>query len=378
VRVLHVDSARGWRGGQNQVLLTAVGMQARGIDVTLACQGGGVLETRARQAGIHCIPLRFHSDISPMAILGLRRVFEERAIDVVQLHDPHAVSAGVFAARGRIPIVATRRVDFPLRGRLSRRKYRACRRVICVSEAIVRVLEAAGVAAERLHLVHEGVLDRPALPDAESALRELGVPRNSLVVGTVAALTDHKDYETLIAAAALVAPRFPRVRFLAVGDGELRSALEQRVRDAGLREQFIFAGFRDDVDRLLPVFTIFCLCSHMEGLGTSLLDAMAFQLPIAATAAGGIPDAIEDGVTGRLVPPRNPSALAEALVGLLSDEEERRRLGAAARQRFDAEFTADQMVERTLEVLEVAIGSGSRASRVRAAAVKRSPRVRYR
>jgi hypothetical protein len=162
MRVVHVDSAREWRGSQSQVLLAAQGMVARGHSVTLACQAGGRLEARARAAGLAVRPLTFGGDLAPAAILGLARLLRAEAPHVVHAHDPHATSAGLLAARlCRGPrLVASRRVSLPLRGRLSRRKYAACDRVIAVSRAVARVLLDDGLPARRLLLVHDGVLDR--------------------------------------------------------------------------------------------------------------------------------------------------------------------------------------------------------------------------
>jgi glycosyltransferase involved in cell wall biosynthesis len=274
--------------------------------------------------------------------------------DVVQLHDPHAVSAGLLARRleGGRPVVATRRVDFPLRGWLSRAKYRACERVVAVSGAIRDVLLRDRLPQERLRLVHEGVPDRSPRPGGRETLRELGIPGDALVVGNVAALVDHKDHGTLLRAAALVVKARKDVRFVVAGEGSERAALLQLRRGLGLEAAVVFAGFRDDLDRLLPAFDVFCLSSHQEGLGTSLLDAMCFGRPIVATAAGGIPEAVLDGVTGRIVPVRQPEALADALLALLADPESRAALGAAGRRRFLEEFTASRMVEGTLRVLE--------------------------
>jgi glycosyltransferase involved in cell wall biosynthesis len=112
----------------------------------------------------------------------------------------------------------------------------------------------------------------------------------------------------------------------------------------------IFTGFRTDLDRLVPAFDVFCLSSHMEGLGTSLLDAMAFARPVVATRAGGIPEAVEDGRTGLLVPPRDPRALASALESLLADAGRARALGEAGRRRFLERFSSAHMVEETLKV----------------------------
>jgi L-malate glycosyltransferase len=350
VNVLHVDSAAGWRGGQNQVLLTAKGMAARGHRVALACRSGGILEARARAEGLDVHGLPLAGDLSPRAALQLSRLMRRYRPEILHLHDPHALAAGLLAARAAPPsrVVATRRVDFPLRGPLSRFKYRSCETVIAVSRKIAEVLSTNGVAPERIRVVYEGVVDRPAAPGGREALAELGVPAGCPVVGNVAALTDHKDHATLIEAAARVHTRVPEARFVIVGDGPLRARLEARSRERGLGDRCVFAGFRQDLDRLFPAFTLFCLSSHMEGLGTSLLDAMAFSRPVVATAAGGIPEAVDDGVTGRLVPVRDPAALADALVEVLTDATRARDMGEAGRRRFEERFTAERMVDETL------------------------------
>ena len=353
MRVLHVDSARTWRGGQNQVLLTARGMARAGHDVALACHRGGALEHRAQQEGLATLPVTFRGDLSPIAAFALRRHVGAFRPDVVQLHDPHAVSAGLFGTRGlRQVIVATRRVDFPMRRALSRWKYRSCGRVIAVSRAIERVLKRDGIPAETMRLVYEGVPDRPPQPGGRDQLEALGVRPDALVVGNVAALTGHKDHDTLIRAAALVVERQPQARFVIVGDGELRESLAALAASLGLTDHVVFTGFRGDIDRLMPAFDVFCLSSILEGLGTSLLDAMLFSRAIVATRAGGISEAVADGETGSLVPPRDFRALAAALLELLNDADRRAACGAAGRKRFETHFTAERMVEGTLTVFE--------------------------
>jgi L-malate glycosyltransferase len=203
-----------------------------------------------------------------------------------------------------------------------------------VSEAIAAVFRKDRLPPEWVRVVHEGVPDRPPQPGGRDALRELGIPDGAPVVGNVAALTGHKDHATLLAAAARVATRAPDARFVIVGDGELREELEALSRRLGLERRCLFAGFRADLDRLIPAFTVFCLSSHMEGLGTSLLDAMAFGVPVVATAAGGIPEVVADGITGRVVPPRDADALAAALVDALDSPARRAAWGRAGRLRL--------------------------------------------
>jgi len=351
-RVVHVDTAASWRGGQNQVLLTAQGMMARGVATEIACRRGGELEARARAAGVSVEPVSFRGDLWPAGILALARRVRQQPDSVLLLHDPHAVSAGLIATRlgRRVPLVAVRRVDFPLRGAFSRAKYAACDGVIVVSSAIGSVMGRGGIASEQLALVYEGVPDRRPAPGGKEALAALGVPEDALVVGNVAALTAHKDHATLIDAMMILRAKQPQAWLVIAGEGELRGVLEAQARALGVADRTVFAGFRTDLDRLLPAFSIFCLSSHMEGLGTSLLDAMAFARPIVATRAGGIPEAVEDGVTGRVVPPRDPPALAQALLELLGDPARQEALGRAGRRRFQERFTADRMVENTLAV----------------------------
>jgi glycosyltransferase involved in cell wall biosynthesis len=352
--ILHVDTAATWRGGQNQVLLTALGLRERGRATTIACRADGELLVRARTEGVEARPVPFRGDLWPPAILRLARLLRRERPRVLLLHDPHAVTAALAASRlaFRARLVAVRRVDFPLRSALSRLKYSACDRVIVVSRAIAAVVERGGVPRPRQRLVYEGVRERPPAPGGAEALAALGVPSGAPVIGNVAALTSHKDHATLLLAMGRVRERVPEARLVIAGEGPLRAALEARALDLGVRDRVVFAGFRRDLDRLLPAFSVFCLSSHLEGLGTSLLDAMAYGLPVVATAAGGIPEAVEDGVSGRLVPPREPGALADALVSVLESEAVRRSLGAAGRRRFLERFTAERMVDDTLAVLE--------------------------
>jgi len=232
MQILHVDSARTWRGGQNQVLLTAQGMARRGREVVVAARRSGVLETRARAAGLDNCGLPFHGDFSPAAVLGLVRLLRKRKPDIVHAHDPHALSAAFMAMRiARIGmLVASRRVDFPLRGIFSRYKYRSARRIIASSRAIASIMEKENIPRERIRVVYEGVPDRPPGMSGEELLRKLGVPGNCQVVGNVAALTDHKDHLTLINAAAIVIARRGDTRFVIAGEGENRPILERRLR----------------------------------------------------------------------------------------------------------------------------------------------------
>jgi len=354
MRVVHVDSAHEWRGGESQALLVAQEMAARGHAVTVACQSGGELEARARAARLDVRALAFRGDLGPRAILDLRSVLRETRPDIVHVHDPHATGAGLMAVRTieapRPHLVASRRVPLPLRGPLSLLKYRSCDRVLAVSRAVARELVAGGFPPQRLAVVHDGVPDRAPARDGADPAAALGIPAGARIIGNVAALSEHKDHGTLLAAMPEVLRAVPDSVLVIVGEGPLRAALEDEARRRGLARRCVFTGFRADVDGLMTRFSVFCLTSRLEGLGTSLLDAMCFSRPVVATATGGIPEAVRHRETGLLVPVGNAAALATALVALLRDPHRRERMGQAGRRCFEERFTARRMVDETLRV----------------------------
>jgi L-malate glycosyltransferase len=252
------------------------------------------------------------------------------------------------------PLVAARRVDFHLRGSaLSRWKYRQVDCFICASEAIRQMLVGDGVPPTRAVTVHEGIdLERVDAANPASLHEELWLPHQAPIVGNVAALVPHKGQRHLIEAARLVLPQVPDARFVIAGEGELRSALERQIKDHRLDKHVLLAGFRPDVLSLHQAFDIFVMSSVTEGLGTSLLDAMAAGKPVVATRAGGIPEVVVDGETGFLVPPRDHGAMAAAIVKLLKDDGLRGTMGAAGRARAATMFSAERMVQDTLRVYE--------------------------
>jgi glycosyltransferase involved in cell wall biosynthesis len=166
----------------------------------------------------------------------------------------------------------------------------------------------------------------------------------------VAALVPHKGQRYLVDAAHLVVQEMPDGRFIILGEGELREHLEKQVHEYHLEKHVLLPGFRTDVLGCIKGFDLFAMSSVTEGLGTSLLDAMACGRPIVATEAGGIPEIVEDGVNGLLVPPRDARALARAIVDALKDEPLRRRMGAAGLARVHEHFTVERMVDETVSV----------------------------
>jgi len=356
---LHVDTARTWRGGQNQVLLTVNGLRSIGERAALVAHPDGALRQRAAE-GLELIPMAPRTEMDLTAAWRFSRVIKRLAPDVIHAHDPHgvamaslALSLGSSTAQGHAPrLVASRRVDFHLKGNsFSRWKYRQVDAFIAASEAIRQMLVADGVPAERTVTVHEGIdVDHVTAAPPVNVHEAFWLPHQAPVVGNVAALVPHKGQRYLVDAAHLVVQHVPDARFIILGEGELREHLEKQVHQHHLEKHVLLPGFRTDVLGCIKGFDLFVMSSVTEGLGTSLLDAMACGRPIVATRAGGIPEIVEDGVNGTLVPPRDAASLAAAIVRALQDDGWRRRTGEAGLARVRERFTVDRMVSETAAV----------------------------
>jgi glycosyltransferase involved in cell wall biosynthesis len=198
------------------------------------------------------------------------------------------------------------------------------------------------------HGIDPGSLDRPT---DDGVRREFGIPDEAPIVGSVANFKAHKGHEFLLRAAARVQRTIPGARFVFVGIGPLEQEIRQRARDLGLNGTVVFTGFRDDVPRLIRSFDVFALSSVYEGLPIALLEAMALGKPSVVTAAGGTPEVVQHGRHALVVPPKDPGALSEGIVTLLTDAGLRGRIGAAARERA-ADFDIRRAVRRMEQVYE--------------------------
>src|SRR6185503_5701476 len=301
---LHVDTARTWRGGQNQVLLTVNGLRSIGHRAALVAHPDGELRQRV-QEGLDLIPIAPRTEMDLTAAWRFSRLVRRLQPDVIHAHDPHgvamaglALSFSAGAARGgRVPaLVAARRVDFHLKGNsFSRWKYRQVDCFIAASDAIRRMLVADGVPEDRTVTVHEGIdVEHVAAAPAVNVHEAFFLPHGAPVVGNVAALVPHKGQRYLIEAARQVVREIPDIRFVILGEGELREQLERQINEHHLQKHVLMPGFRTDVIGCIKGFDLLAMSSVTEGLGTSLLDAMACAKPIVATTAGGIPEIVEE------------------------------------------------------------------------------------
>jgi glycosyltransferase involved in cell wall biosynthesis len=346
------------------VLLTVNGLRAIGHRATLVAHPDGELRRRAAE-GLDLIPLAPRTEMDLSAAWKLSRLVKRLRPDILHAHDPHGIAMASLAlslggvstdaSRAGTPsLVASRRVDFHLKGNsFSRWKNRQVDCFVAASDAIRQMLLGDGIPADQVVTVHEGIdVDHVVSAPPVNVHEAFWLPHHAPIVGNVAALVPHKGQRYLIDAAHLVVQEIPDARFIILGEGELRDHLEKQVRDHALEKHVLLPGFRTDVLGCIKGFDLFAMSSVTEGLGTSLLDAMACRRPIVATSAGGIPEIVEDGVTGLLVPPRDAHALAAAIVRALKDAGLRERMGNAGFARVNERFSVDRMVAATAALYE--------------------------
>jgi glycosyltransferase involved in cell wall biosynthesis len=307
---------------------------------------------------------------APAAVAAYRRAFRRLGPDVVHVVDvdpPALLGARLAGVRALAVTYHTpeHRPRDNLAGRALRRLAWAVRpHVIFTSEPDRQTGVARDpIAPARTSVIPFGIdFERfsPAVPDRLRA--ELGLAQGTRVVGTVGLLRPQKAHERLLAAAERVLREEPDTVFVVVGDGPLRAELDARVRERGLDRRFVLLGRRDDVPELLAGFDVFALPSDFEGMCFAVVEAMAMEKPVVATAVGGVPASVVPGETGLLVPPGESEALADAILWTLRRPEEAVRMGRAGRERAERLFSLARMAEDTAALYERLARVRSRAA----------------
>lgn len=345
LRVLHIDSGRTWRGGQRQALLLALGLRDRGHEPFLIGSPESPLVQRARAAGLAVAAIPMLADWDVRAARKIRARMKTWSVDMIHAHDARSHALAMIALIGRrdIPLIVTRRVPFPPRS--VRLKYgERVTRFIAISNAVRDAMTEGGIDRERITIVHSGVAARHMAVAPRDWKVELGWPADSIVCGVVGAMTAEKGIESLRAIVASLPDSTRRKTGIVLIGGAGRD-LDLR----GIRVHS--AGFVTDIDPAVAGLDVLWHPARAEGLGTSVIDAMALGVPPVAFAVGGLLEVIEPGISGLLCGAGDIAAFAVAATSLIEDTGLRARLAAGARTRAKS-FDAAEMTRGTEAVYQ--------------------------
>jgi glycosyltransferase involved in cell wall biosynthesis len=357
MRILHINTERTWRGGEQQTLYLLEGLRTRSITCHLVCQPGSPMQERADEAGVEVFPVAMRGEADAIAGLRIRRLIRKIGYSIIHAHTSHAHTIAYLASVGTaVRRLVTRRVDFSIFRhsfmRLSGIKYRfLADYYIAISHRIKAVLVEDGIAERRIFVVHSGIdPERFKQARGDHLRSEFDIKDSEKIVINVAHLAGHKGQKYLVRAIPLVLAKLPNTRFFIIGQGELLDELTALAASLGLKRELVFTGFRTDVGAFYKIADLYVMSSVEEGLGTAVMDAMAAGKTVVATAAGGLPEIVSDGKTGRLVAPADPAALAEGMIDLLTHPELADAMAAAGRARVRQYFSIQTMVDKNIEI----------------------------
>lgn len=349
---LHLNTERGFRGGEVQTLGLARALAACGHRALVLAPPESPLLERAHAAGVEAFPFSALGEWDLLAALRLRRLARREGVELVHAHTAHALSLALWARGGadRFAVVASRRVSFPLRSSLSRSKYGRADAVVAVSGHIRDRLVEGGLDPGRVRVVHSGVdLSRfQDGPSREEIRKELGIAPERFVVGVVAALESHKGHGTFLEAFNLLWREVPQALALLVGDGRRRDQIAHHAEARGI--PMYLAGRVEEPAPLYRAMDLLVLPSVSgEGSPGVVKEAAAAGVPVVATDVSGTREILRDGLEALLVPPRDRDALARAMCRIARDPGLGEALARSAGERVRL-FSLAAMAEKTWEV----------------------------
>lgn len=353
MKVLHIEAGRSIYGGARQVLYIMEGLQKRGITNLLACPIDADIAQAAKEDA-QVYPIKMNGDIDIGMVGRLKQLIVETTPDLVHIHSRRGADlyGGIAARKTKVPSVLSRRVDNPEKKWWAQTKYKMFNHVVAISEGIRQVLIHEGVSPDHVSCVRSAVDATPYLHtvDRNSFAQEFQIPPDALVIGVVAQLIERKGHRYLIEAMPEILEQHPNVQVLFFGKGALAESLKQLIAQKHLQMHIHLAGFRTDLAQWIGGLDLLVHPADMEGLGVSLLQASAAAVPIIASNAGGLPEAVADGISGELFPPGDVKTLAQKINKFLISKELREQYGQAGRNRIIQEFSIDAMVEGNLAI----------------------------
>ncbi|GAB4381763.1 MAG: glycosyltransferase [Salibacteraceae bacterium] len=369
MKVLHITSPKTWRGGEQQLMYLTEELNGLHVWQLILCPFNSAVHRYALQNHLRHATYFKGFSANPLVAYKVRNVCKHFSIDLIHVHDSHAHNFAVLSAaitNNPLPIIVSRRVDFSVSdNRFSAYKYNHpnVKRIICVSEAIRKVMEPSIIDKSKLEVVYSGVdLNKISSMRSGKLRKELGISDQTTLIGNVAALAPHKSLSVFVSCANQLISSGMDAHFVIIGDGPSRAAVERAIAGHNLQQHITLTGFRNDVPEILADFDLYLMTSETEGLGTSLLDAQLAGVPVVTTNAGGIPEIIKHGYNGMVCEVGDVECLTARVVELVLNRTLREELinnGYEAVKKFSKDNTAAKTLKIYREVLEEAGGDST-------------------
>jgi glycosyltransferase involved in cell wall biosynthesis len=375
VRVLQLTSSLGFYGAEQVIMTLITALDRESFDVSLATLekkrvSSTAIVSAAKTAGIDAVALPCRGWLDWNAIQGLKSLVEEENIEILHCHEPKSRLYGAIVSRMTgIPMVATHHLwtGQNLRTRLvesiDAAVLHGCDKVIAVSSSVAESMRRVLVSSRQIEVILNGI-DLSSFQDelpTDELRASLGIPSGLPVIGAVGRLDIQKGHERLIEAARKITDAGQDAFYIIAGEGVERPRLEALVRDLGLSDRVLLPGYQSDIRPYLAMMDVFVLPSRREGTPMALLEAMAMRKPVVATAVGGVPDVLTDGVDGIMLP-ENGAGLGDALLRLLRDPAFARQMARAGRRRVETEFSSSRMAGRYEDVYRRCLVSRGQAA----------------
>ncbi len=362
--ILHINAGEVWSGIEQRIFSISRSLNSKQFKIILAVSPSSPLYKKAGSCSIPLLSLKIGKwKFNPVVIWKLSRFLETHKVDILHTHRSSDHWIGVLAVRlfglsTQCRIIRTRHNFTRIKNNWINNKLynKWTDRIIAVAEVIKeQLVNENNISGHKITAIHSSIDTEKFRGgfDGGKIRNEFGISTDTVVLGMVGRLRKHKDYPNMFVALKIIVKKFKNIKLLIVGDGILESQLKSVVQIMGLSNYVIFAGKRESIPQILSGIDIFVLSSSVEGSPAVIKEALTMGKPVVSTNAGGIPEIIQNGVTGILVPPHNPEALADGILNAINNMDKSLKMAEKGKQVIIDEFSETKLAELTAEVYQV-------------------------
>lgn len=350
MNIAYITESTGTSGGTEQLILLIKGLKNKGHNISLICQPKSEIINRLANTGIKIKTIKMRQDYDVLSAINLRKFLKDEKIELLHSHHSRAHAIGLLATLGlkNVKFVVTRQVVFNLRKNIfSQLKYKSERinKYIAISEAVKKKLLNYGIDNAKIEVIYNSTDTIKFNPNVESNVRkELGIPDNLFVCCLVSNYSYYKGHTFFLEAIPEITKNFPEAKFLIAG--VIINDLKDIARNLNIANNIFFLGFRRDIPQILKASNLLVCPSIEEGLGVAIIEAMAMELPVVATNVGGISELVQNKLSGILIESKNAKALSDAIIYMIKNPEDAKKMGKKGRELVVKNFSFETMISK--------------------------------